>query len=369
MARHRAAAIEVPLLAATGLFGLNSMFGQIYRNGYAEQVLKILDSPSPTLPGSQSPLLARYTGVPPVDRLLAIATILWANVTDGSAPELSLYTFQFSGQLVPVFLAIMIETSRSSSLPGVNAVLWGCAMQSLGYGFTMPVFGIYTLLQTSGKRSTVRDPSLFEPRVLLPSFGLGYFLPAVLMSLPANPVAHQWFGAVWQGFPLYVVGFQHLFGRIMKVTPERGRKSRSLSGAYDMAFKIASAIQLTTYTIILAVKVAPGSFPHWAVTALTFQSVFQPGPAHLREPMESMAKAMHDFFKWDQYVGSAAALTWGLAHYSMALEGKLTVKDWVRLGCDVVRWSAVAGPAGALMRLLELRDLATSSKNKRKGDD
>lgn len=101
-----------PALVVIGLFGLNSMFGQLYRNGYVARVKELLSSAKPVLPGSETPILTRYLGLPVVDSLLTLATILWANVTDGSAPSLSLYAFQFGGQLVPIFLIMMVEASR-----------------------------------------------------------------------------------------------------------------------------------------------------------------------------------------------------------------------------------------------------------------
>lgn len=99
-------------LAVIGLFGLNSMFGQLNRNGYVARVQELLSSADPVLPGSETRLLTTYLGLPVVDDLLALATVLWANVTDGSAPSLSLYVFQFGEQLVPIFLVMIVEASR-----------------------------------------------------------------------------------------------------------------------------------------------------------------------------------------------------------------------------------------------------------------
>ena len=38
--------------------------------------------------------------------------VTFANVMDGSTPLLSLYDFQFPGQLVPIFTVMMIEAAR-----------------------------------------------------------------------------------------------------------------------------------------------------------------------------------------------------------------------------------------------------------------
>jgi len=112
--KRQARRVAASILASIGLFGLNSMYGQIYRNGYIERVRGILASPKPLLPGpSQIPLLTRYTSLPLMDSLLSLGAVLWANVTDGSSPALSLYAFQFGGQLVPIYLIMLIE-GRSS---------------------------------------------------------------------------------------------------------------------------------------------------------------------------------------------------------------------------------------------------------------
>jgi hypothetical protein len=65
---------------------------------------------------------------------------------------------------------------------------------------------------------------------------------------------------------------------------------------------------------------------------------------------------MHDFFRWDQYVGSAAALLWGIVLDVTAMDRQADLQDYVSVGWDVLRWSALAGAAGALMQLLRRRD-------------
>jgi hypothetical protein len=102
----------VLVLALIHIFGLNSMYGLIFRNGYYRALRNLFDKGPYVLPGSNDPILTRFTGIDPLDKLLKLAAVMFANVTDGSTPQLSLYAFQFSGQLVSVLTVIMIEGGR-----------------------------------------------------------------------------------------------------------------------------------------------------------------------------------------------------------------------------------------------------------------
>lgn len=50
-----------------------------------------------------------------LDYWLTVLQCVFANVTDGSAPRLSLYAFQFAGQLVSVMTVLMIESMREGN--------------------------------------------------------------------------------------------------------------------------------------------------------------------------------------------------------------------------------------------------------------
>ncbi|KAK4164726.1 hypothetical protein QBC43DRAFT_352838 [Cladorrhinum sp. PSN259] len=342
-------------LVVAGIFGLNSMFGQIYRNGHMRCISDILTSPDPVFPNTQTRVLTKYTMVPPLDRLLTLGTVLWANVADGSAPALSLYALQFGGQLVPVYFVFLIEGSRAGHVNTAmrRSVFWGLMMQTVGYAITMPVYGAISLFTspTLGKirfstsdLATAISPSNLPSvtlEAIIPSFLFGYFLPSVLMGLPVSSAAlHQWFGALWQGFPLYVSLWRHF------CTP-------SATGAKP---------DLSTYGLLFAAKALPALFPPGVAESLTFAKVFAPGPIYSTKPASSMATATHDFFKWDQYVGSAAALIWGVAVDVMSRNNALQLKDWMLLGWEILRWTVVAGPAGAVVRLLQRRDKAVLEK-------
>lgn len=110
--------VTLPVLAAVLAFAFDSMHGQLRRNGWLAMMEPLL-ADGGFLPDSQRPIKTRYTGVGAWDKLLALGNIIFANVTDGSRPELSLYAIQFGGQLVPMFLVMIVEGLRVGSAGNV----------------------------------------------------------------------------------------------------------------------------------------------------------------------------------------------------------------------------------------------------------
>ena len=110
------------LLLASLVFGLNGVFGQAYRNGWMAAARTILTSNDPAifvLPGSNTRILTKYIRFQRFDNLHMLASVMFANVVDGSAPQLSLYALQFAGQLVPVFVVMMIEGLRAGNIKNI----------------------------------------------------------------------------------------------------------------------------------------------------------------------------------------------------------------------------------------------------------
>ena len=108
---------SLPALVLLGIFflALDSMWGGIMRNGYYDAMVHIRDVGPHLLPGSDTPIQEEYTGLGVLDYWLMVLQTVFANVTDGSAPELSLYAFQFAGQLVPVITCLLIESMRGGN--------------------------------------------------------------------------------------------------------------------------------------------------------------------------------------------------------------------------------------------------------------
>ena len=251
-------------------------------------------------------------------------------------------------------------------------------MQGLGYGFVMPIYAICHLL-TSGTAIRVgpalgdavctQDLSYLE--TLSSSIIVGYNLPTILMVFPlSSSVLHQWFGGLWQGFPVWVELLQYIRrarhgkhgifinendhrSNHKSIYPSHRKKEiKTLYNTYLFAFSLSAVTQLTTFVIIWCRDLFPSLIP----PTLTLQDVFVPPVFYSHAPMESMAIAIHNFFQYDQYVGAAAAIIWAINLHCNSGTAPMGLKHWCWLVGGVLGVSLVAGPAGALVWLMWSRD-------------
>lgn len=98
------------------------MYITIYKIGYRSSLLHLYNQGPCVLPSSNNPILTQSCGITLIDKSLAVAAVTFANITDESPPELSLYAFQFEGQLVSVITAVMIEILREGNRGTVFAL-------------------------------------------------------------------------------------------------------------------------------------------------------------------------------------------------------------------------------------------------------
>lgn len=99
-------------LCLLSIIAVDSMYGLIFRNGYYNALIDLRDHGPYVLPGSNTPIKRSYTGISLLDYWLTVMQCVLANVTDGSAPHLSLFAFHFAGQLLAVTSVVMIEGMR-----------------------------------------------------------------------------------------------------------------------------------------------------------------------------------------------------------------------------------------------------------------
>ncbi|KAI1803502.1 hypothetical protein F4811DRAFT_327968 [Daldinia bambusicola] len=373
-------------------------WGQLYRNGYFDALLRLRDEGPHHLPGSGDAIRTYYTGIGPLDKLVTLGVVMFANVTDGSAPELSLYAFQFCGQYLAILVLVNIESLRAGNENNIFSLfsLWGFFMQTTSYCGTMPLYVTAHLLNLLtgdgvgvGLVEAVPISKLSELAVLPQAFILGYVIPAILMSVPvfSNPT-HQWFVGLWQGCPIFCMLFQKLLAtwvgknrqssdvyksqkcpsgirtKFQDSSTCRNEKSL-LEKAYLFAFFWCAVSQLVPLMLIAAVYIAPSAFPPHLCKAWTLFNVFVPTPIWSSEKMRSMASAMHSFFEYDQYVGSIAAIIWSSALYANSRELPMRARAWARLGLTITALTLCSGPAGAAVWLTWKKDQRLLSRREK----
>ncbi|KAI1492104.1 hypothetical protein F5X96DRAFT_628363 [Biscogniauxia mediterranea] len=391
-------------LALTHIFGLVALHGMLYRVGYFGALLQIWREGPHQLPDSSNSILTFYTGIGPLDRLLALASVMFSSVTDGSRPQLSLYAVHFGGQYLGILAVMMIEGLREGNKSNTFRFfsIWACAIQIFSYGLVMPLYGILHLLtsrasQVSGLNlaESTRIAHRASVKMVPEAMVVGYIIPAILMSVPLFPNSlHQWFGGLWQGSPVWAMLVQKAFASYyskrrrttsishlqydLKVVEKaeggaaaagldappppppmeetRGSSAYLLSRVYSFAFICCVASQLGPLIVTLAVAVCPAVFPPYLRAAWALTEVFAPPPFYTSEKMRSMASAMHGFFQYDQYVGSTAAVIWASALYVNSRRTPLNGKGWVRLAFVITAFSLGAGPAGAVVWLMWERE-------------
>ncbi|CZT12721.1 uncharacterized protein RCO7_10910 [Rhynchosporium graminicola] len=272
-------------LSLIGAFGVNSMYGLAWRNGYIPSLLRLRDHGPYIFPGSNIPILTRFTGINILDKALTLAGVMFATVTDGSAPASSLYGCETKQQGKYYVLVSLEKTMTMEMLILRRAVLWGCASQGVGYGFTMPIYSIVHLFcsPSAADRSPtmaqgVRLSSTKSVETIIPSLILGYVVPSVLMAiLLFSPTFHQWLGGLWQGYPVWVTLIQYGIEcvRSMRsdaedkpkattsntlVEPSRVGEKRILHRAYLFAFAFSATTNVVTYGVLASVKFFPSLF-------------------------------------------------------------------------------------------------------------
>jgi len=72
--------------------------------------------------------------------------------------------------------------------------------------------------------------------------------------------------------------------------------------------------------------------------------------------MPNMAIGILNFFQYDQYVGSTAAIVWAATLWVKARKQAMSLKNWLWLAGEIFGISILAGPGAAFVYLLWNRD-------------
>ena len=209
-------------------------------------------------------------------------------------------------------------------------------------------------------------------KTLVPSIMLGYVLPSILMAIPTfSSIVHQWLGGLWQGFPVWIILLQYAwkfrnwrFGFTAReddlalnddrtTASDRIKEVKALHTAYFFSFGVSAATHLTTFGIFGARQL----FPLLLSPELNFGDVLLPPMFYSRAHMKNMAIGIQNFFQYDQYVGSTAALVWAMTLHSNSRKEEMTWRQWMWLLGKTLWATMIAGPGGALASLMWDRDM------------
>lgn len=98
---------------------LYAIFYFSWANGLHELGHKALESGK--LPALNEPLRTEYTGVEPIDRILALLTTFFYPTLDGSSATLLLHSIGFSGTFGAAWTLVVLESWRKGNAGTVAA--------------------------------------------------------------------------------------------------------------------------------------------------------------------------------------------------------------------------------------------------------
>ncbi|GME56852.1 Monooxygenase FAD-binding protein [Neofusicoccum parvum] len=311
-----------------------------------------------------APLKTHYTGIPPLDSLLAMLSMAFADSTAGpdpSHPTQFIYLLSF---LFPILLIWTIEGYRTANrlTPTALPLLFGLAYQLNGIGVIAPLYfllNVHTTSRTAHTRAVGRPVPPAVAHAILPATILGYAVPTALIFLPyAAPDTHQALLATWQFVPLWVAlltaggkaVLELVGGRPGAFDVYRKRDVAPLREAYKAAFWAGAGVH-----------VAVGAFV--ALTALptvTFENVLAvPNPLAGGAGLAGLeaAEQVFVFVKYDFAFAAAAVALWCLyTVYELRRIGFATTKQALVAAGAVVVGQVVVGPGATYAGLWYWRE-------------
>ncbi|KAJ9223023.1 hypothetical protein DTO271D3_623 [Paecilomyces variotii] len=332
---------------------------------------------SRTMPGGDGPIKTNLTGIKALDEgLLIHLNAFFLRVVDGSAPDLSLYAFSFTGSFGAAWILITVEAWRKGNAGTLMASVFGVGFlaQTITYALSMTIYCMLNLWK-SRTISNLTLQKIITPRIIsntLPlALFIGYFIPTALLAAPTaifNMDTKQSFLAAWQLWPLtvsFLLSLTKYFSpRCTRPDNIHDRRADILSLRYLYAFAFACAAipHLGTWLISLTSVIYPGLFNAEYLEKLHPQRVFINKIPLDSVRVSSVEEGSLWFLQWDNTIGSISVMLWAVALYRKACaEAKVRVSA-VELGVKICLLVILGGPVGAAVELVWERDELVFSK-------
>ncbi|RYP89364.1 hypothetical protein DL770_004426 [Monosporascus sp. CRB-9-2] len=389
-------------LVGCALVGGYAAVGSMSKNGFGDAIFSyVVDPPHAGFPGAPRPLLREYTGLGPVDDVLAVLVGFFSGLFDGDvAPERRIFTLWAMTQFAACWTLLALEGLRAGNRG--RLVSWtgtmGLIFQVASWTITVPLWLILHLFispvaelsPASSVSASVLLVDLWDLAVLPLTVAFTFITPTVAMFLPSHfsPAAHYGAMALWQPFPLWHSLVQFVLSRLARIVdrapPAVDAQGRSntpptaflaqVKSVYGFVTLLSVAVQVTTLQLVFAPAAVreslalsyPGLGP-FVEPSVTFASVFVPcGPlsAPAVDPASlgsgDLAPLAVYFLQYDMYFGCGAMLLWALYLHRNAVK-KTT---GLQVAGKVLWWFALGGFAGALSTLLWERDTIVEEPEK-----
>ncbi|KAJ5563248.1 hypothetical protein N7535_008412 [Penicillium sp. DV-2018c] len=319
------------------------------------------------LPTVDAPLRTVYTGLEPLDHLLATLTTFFYPTLDGSNPGLFLHSTAFAGTFGASWILIVLESWRKGNAGTIAAypMVFGLVAQVLTFAFGIPLACAMQL----GCSITARRPNADNIRVpravlaILPIvFIVGFMGPTAAMSLPAPDVISvdmkQIAIAIWQPWPAYVSILSTVGYFILSpffANNQRASMS-SLRWVYASAFVHASLTHIVAWTVSLATVIVPGLFAGSVRESLHPANIFIVALPWSGLTVNTLGDGVQVFLQWDYAIGTTGVLIWAISLYRVAHKQLLNTVAWPSLLLKVALLTVLAGPVGAAVELIWERD-------------
>ncbi|GJE93619.1 hypothetical protein PsYK624_097790 [Phanerochaete sordida] len=208
-----------------------------------------------------------YTGLPPLDALLAALVAFFSATVDGADEPTRLFCVWFVPQLAPLLVLLHWEAGRVGGGWVARPTLFALAAQLVTAGAVLP---LYFAAHLAAHPPAPAPPRAQSAGALAAAVALGFLLPsAALFLVPAGPAvsldAKQVAAALWQPFPLYVAAIY----RVLRPAKDEGTRT-SVQRAYTLFGLLAAAAHWAVLAHTLRAPAAGTSFAH----------VFVPYPLH-----------------------------------------------------------------------------------------
>lgn len=246
----------------------------------------------------------------------------------------------------------------------------GLLVQNATYAVVVPLYLIIYLSTSPLVSSRHVADFLLDSHVVTAvpvSIGLGYVVPAILMSLPAPSIVtfeqKQTFIAIWQAFPLWVASFQAVLPTFTALLlPSRAvpyktsHASNALRQVYLMLLVLAGIGQISTLTLLATSQWFPNLFASEFRGVFNLYNVVVPVATSPSFKMSSIGSGAFMLLQYDELIGSTSMVLFTTVLYVFTAQKVGSLQNIRSLVARGLAAGILTGPLGYAVACIWARD-------------